>query len=233
MLGVCNTCTYTTPDVTMYVLNVHVYMCVGPSCKSATGLMEWGDIDAALDAFVLGNHHTLFAKSGLCTKKCIILAPCPTLYMLYHLLCFPVPPSLPPSVTLLSPSSHSTCTSLASLTPLCTLSCCVYITFIYSSPPIPQTDKPTHSRWPSLPTLHWSTTLEQVVVEGGQCRVICSTCASFAMQHACIMHTYNRLDTALCNFRTTYIHTYVLPNCCVVMLFSLSINSLRYCGNSK
>lgn len=25
--------------------------------------MEWGDIDHALDAFVLGNHHTLFAKS--------------------------------------------------------------------------------------------------------------------------------------------------------------------------
>ena len=39
-------------------------VCAGPSVKSATGLMEWGDVDLALEAFVLGNHHTLFAKSG-------------------------------------------------------------------------------------------------------------------------------------------------------------------------
>jgi hypothetical protein len=25
--------------------------------------MEWGDVDLALEAFVLGNHHTLFAKT--------------------------------------------------------------------------------------------------------------------------------------------------------------------------
>jgi heterogeneous nuclear ribonucleoprotein L len=36
----------------------------GPACKSATGLMEWTDVDLALEAFVLGNHHTLFAKNG-------------------------------------------------------------------------------------------------------------------------------------------------------------------------
>ena len=155
----------------------------------------------------------------------------------YSLYIYVVSPSLLPCPTFSTALCHPPSLSFVtlhmylpsiSLPPL--LLCLHY--FIYPSPPIPQTDKPTHSRWPSLPTLHWSTTLEQVVVEG-QYRVIYSTCASFAMQHACIMHTYNRLDTALCNFRTTYIHTYVLPNCCVVMLFSLSINSLRYCGNSK
>jgi heterogeneous nuclear ribonucleoprotein L len=36
----------------------------GAAVKSATGLMEWGDVDLALEAFVLGNHHTLFAKNG-------------------------------------------------------------------------------------------------------------------------------------------------------------------------
>ena len=30
--------------------------------------MEWADIDMALDAFVLGNHQTLFAKSMLCPR---------------------------------------------------------------------------------------------------------------------------------------------------------------------
>ena len=33
--------------------------------KSATGLMEWGDIEIALEAFILGNHQTVQSQSML------------------------------------------------------------------------------------------------------------------------------------------------------------------------
>ena len=36
---------------------------VGAGSKSATGLMEFMDPDAALDAFVLVNHQTVFSQS--------------------------------------------------------------------------------------------------------------------------------------------------------------------------
>ena len=54
----------------------------GPTVKSATGLMEWGDVDLALDAFVLGNHHTLFAKSESHPSSSFISLPISRVYQL-------------------------------------------------------------------------------------------------------------------------------------------------------
>ena len=36
-------------------------VCLG--AKSATGLLEWSDVDMALDAFVITNHTTVYAQS--------------------------------------------------------------------------------------------------------------------------------------------------------------------------
>lgn len=35
----------------------------GAGNKSATGLMEWIDVDTSLDAFVLANHQTVYSES--------------------------------------------------------------------------------------------------------------------------------------------------------------------------
>ena len=34
-----------------------------PGAKSATGLMEWNDVEAALEAFILANHQTVYSQS--------------------------------------------------------------------------------------------------------------------------------------------------------------------------
>ena len=35
----------------------------GSGSKSATGLLEWLEVDSALDAFVMTNHQTAFSQS--------------------------------------------------------------------------------------------------------------------------------------------------------------------------
>lgn len=35
----------------------------GSGSKSATGLLEWLDVDSSLDAFVMTNHQTAFSQS--------------------------------------------------------------------------------------------------------------------------------------------------------------------------
>ena len=37
--------------------------CLVSGAKSATGLLEWSDVDSALDAFVIANHTTVYAQS--------------------------------------------------------------------------------------------------------------------------------------------------------------------------
>lgn len=45
--------------------------------------MEWSDVDLALEAFVLGNHHTLFAKSrSSCTAFSAYVCVCSYLLLL-------------------------------------------------------------------------------------------------------------------------------------------------------
>ena len=39
----------------------------GSGSKSATGLLEWLEIDSALDAFVMTNHQTAFSQSKYST----------------------------------------------------------------------------------------------------------------------------------------------------------------------
>ena len=39
----------------------------GSGSKSATGLLEWLEVDSALDAFVMTNHQTAFSQSKYLT----------------------------------------------------------------------------------------------------------------------------------------------------------------------
>lgn len=51
-------------DLACHILCLFLFAS-GSGSKSATGLLEWLDIDSSLDAFVMTNHQTAFSQSKL------------------------------------------------------------------------------------------------------------------------------------------------------------------------
>ena len=137
----------------------------GPSCKSATGLMEWADIDMALDAFVLGNHQTLFAKSMLCPRIAVGNLVSFSFFVYVFLLSIlrlslPLPPFWCTGDSWVCCVALPCCLfdlacfflpSFSSLIKTCIYPPSVYLTSFSSPLLFIQMGKPTHSRWRSLP----------------------------------------------------------------------------------
>ena len=76
------------------VVSKHMFCCLlhsGSGSKSATGLLEWLEVDSALDAFVMTNHQTAFSQSKMdwwalfgVVNLCSVLVPT-NVFLLNHI----------------------------------------------------------------------------------------------------------------------------------------------------